>query len=341
VQTPLIAFVDSDCLLPDGWLAPLLAHFDDPMIGAVAPRVVGPDPPARTWIERFEHARPVLDRGPFPALVRPRTRVPFVPTAALLIRRDLIDSPAFDESLPLGEDVDLIWRIVDAGWDVRYEPSVQVRHESRPDVWSWARQRAGYGKSAAPLSLRHPGNLSPASLPVLTTSAVLLAGRRHPWSAAALLALASALAARRLGGRVEHPVSEAARLVARGTIVGTAVNAAGLARAWGPALAALAVAGRRTPAGRAAGAVLLVPALIDWRRSGRSMGLFRYAVAHVVDDVVYGSGVWAGCVRARTVRPLVPEVAAGRRTWPARAGRAQAEPNATTPRMLRPALRSS
>jgi hypothetical protein len=258
--------------------------------------------------------------------------VPFVPTAVLVVRRRLVDAAAFDESMPMGEDVDFVWRMVDAGWDVRYEPAVRVQHDARSDLRSWARQRMGYGKSAAPLSIRHPGNVAPASLPVLTTAAVLLAARRRPWSASGAIGLATVLAARRLARRVDHPVAEAARLVVRGALMGTAASTAGLARAWGPALSVLVVTGRgRTPLSRAAAAVMLLPALDDWRRSRPSMALVPYTVAHVADDVVYGWGVWLGCRRTRTFRPLVPEVVAGRRRWPASAGAAQTGPVQTGP----------
>ena len=40
VTTPLVAFVDSDCVPGPNWLEPLLGHFDDPMVAAVAPRIV-------------------------------------------------------------------------------------------------------------------------------------------------------------------------------------------------------------------------------------------------------------------------------------------------------------
>ncbi len=40
VTTPLVAFVDSDCVPDPHWLEPLLGHFDDPMVAAVAPRIV-------------------------------------------------------------------------------------------------------------------------------------------------------------------------------------------------------------------------------------------------------------------------------------------------------------
>ena len=40
VDTELVAFLDSDCVAPPGWLERLGRHFADPNVGAVAPRVV-------------------------------------------------------------------------------------------------------------------------------------------------------------------------------------------------------------------------------------------------------------------------------------------------------------
>ena len=39
IATDLVAFVDSDCAVPGGWLNRLTWMFDDPHLGAVAPRV--------------------------------------------------------------------------------------------------------------------------------------------------------------------------------------------------------------------------------------------------------------------------------------------------------------
>ena len=39
-DTPLVAFLDSDCVPGPGWLDALLPHFADPAVGAVAPRIV-------------------------------------------------------------------------------------------------------------------------------------------------------------------------------------------------------------------------------------------------------------------------------------------------------------
>ena len=150
VATPLVAFLDADVTTADReWFAPLLWHFDDSRVAMVAPRVRG-------------EARSPLDLGDQPGRVRAGTRVSYVPGAALVVRVEALDAiGGFDELLRFGEDVDLVWRLDDAGWQCRYDPSVTVWHEPR-DTWrERLRQHAGYGTSAAPLALRHPTALSP------------------------------------------------------------------------------------------------------------------------------------------------------------------------------------
>ncbi|MEX0767387.1 MAG: glycosyltransferase, partial [Microthrixaceae bacterium] len=45
VKADLVAFVDSDCTVTVGWLDPLLAHFANPAVVAVGPRVTAAPPP--------------------------------------------------------------------------------------------------------------------------------------------------------------------------------------------------------------------------------------------------------------------------------------------------------
>jgi hypothetical protein len=202
--------------------------------------------------------------------------------------------------------VDLVWRLVEAGWDVRYVPASTVRHHGAATLGGFLRRQAFYGSTAAPLGHRHADAVAPARLSTWTAVASLLVLARRPGLAAATMALSVASTARRLSGLVRRP---GALAMAGGSTERAALTAiGGLTRAWSPGLLlAVALGSRRTR--RLASTALLLPALSDWMRSSRRLDLIRYTGLHVADDTAYGIGVWAGCVRARSIRPLVPRVA--------------------------------
>ena len=302
VTTALVAFLDSDCVPEPGWLATTAAHFGDPLVGAVAPRV-RPDAarrraPAR---ERYAAARSPLDMGGRESAVVPGGRVPYVPTAALVVRRRALGD-GFDPRLRHGEDVDLVWRLHDAGWRVRLEPRATVRH-AEPDTWrALLARRHRYGTSAAPLSRRHPGRLAPLAVrPGPAAVAALLLARR-PRSAAALAAVQGAVAARRVRRTGVPAVAALPRPARAGADTLVRVGRAATTLA-GPALvAALCSRRARWPAL----VLLAAPPLREWARRRPRLDPARWTAACVADDVAYGLGVWRGCLAHRTAAPLRP-----------------------------------
>jgi mycofactocin system glycosyltransferase len=318
VHTPLVAFVDSDCVPTPDWLEPLLGHFDDPVVGAVAPRVVPAPrtPEARDAVSAYEAIRSSLDRGTAEGLVRRGTSIPYVPSAAMVVRAAVASgSELFDATLRGGEDVDLVWRLADAGWDVRYVPQSTVEHDGPATLSAFLARRVFYGMSAAPLSRRHPGALSPLDVSAWSSAVWLLAAKRRPVLALTTLALSVGLLADRLRGLTADPVALATRIAGEGTARAAVPALAGLTRAWSPALLA-GLAFRRTR--RAAALALLIPALADWMKDGDGeLPPGPYVALHVADDAAYGAGVWLGCAREGTVAPLVPRVSFRTRVWSA------------------------
>ena len=79
----------------------------------------------------------------------------------------------------------------------------------------------------------------------------------------------------------------------------------------------LGLAFRRT---RAVSALaLLIPASHDWASDPQGLDPVRAVAVHVADDVAYGTGVWVGCARERTLVPLIPRVSWRSRVWSASA----------------------
>ncbi|WP_295693323.1 mycofactocin biosynthesis glycosyltransferase MftF [Lapillicoccus sp.] len=312
-----VAFLDSDVVPQHGWLAALRRHFDDPLLGLVAPRVLGlaPDPAgrraarreARGWLHRYEAARSSLDLGDDPASVRPHGQVAYLPSAALMVRREAWGS-GFDEDLRVGEDVDLVWRTHEAGWRIRYEPAAVVRHEHRTDVSAWLSRKAFYGTSADLLAARHGDAVAPMVLNPWTAvfAGALLAQRR--WSipvAAAAYAVTTLRISRRLQ-RSDSPVRTAASLTAVGAVASLWQTASALNRHYWPVSVAAAVVSRR--ARRALLVAALAEALLDHHRTRSDLDPLRYLVARRLDDLAYGSGVWLGAWRGRSLRALRPAV---------------------------------
>ncbi len=311
VRTPLVAFLDSDCVAGPGWITELAAHFADPMVGAVAPRV-RPET-SQSTAGRYLDARAPADMGAQEARVLPLTRLSFVPTAALLVRREAIGD-GFDAGLRYGEDVDLVWRMTGAGWRVRYDPRAEVRHVE-PEGWArLVARRFWYGTSAAPLARRHPGMVPPLILQAWPAAAVaaLLAG--SPPAALAAYGAALGQLVRLLRGwdvparGVMRPMAASVRETWLGTgqwsiqfalpLVGAAIASPG-GRGW------------RTPAARrlALASLLAGPPAGAWLRSRPRLDPVRFALGYLADEMAYGAGVYAGAAAERLAEPLLPRIA--------------------------------
>jgi len=311
VRTPLVAFIDSDCVPRPGWLTELLPHFADPAVGAVAPRIVAHEP-GRGWLARYEEARSALDMGPTESIVRPGARVPYVPGAALVVRRAAA-AAGFAADMPVGEDVDFVWRLAAAGWHVRYEPRAAVGHRHRVRLCGWLRRRRDYGTSAAPLELRHPGTVPACTMSGWSALAWAAAAAGRPVTGAAITGATAALLARRLGPLTDGAWPLAGRLAGRGTLAAGRLLGSAVARTWWPVAlpAAAAIPRLRLPVA----AALIVPPVLDWRQRRPPMHPAGYVAARLLDDLAYSVGVWQGCIAHRTARPLLPAL-----WWWSRAG---------------------
>ncbi|HZV51349.1 MAG TPA: mycofactocin biosynthesis glycosyltransferase MftF [Candidatus Dormibacteraeota bacterium] len=311
----VLVFIDSDCRAEEGWLRELVTELAGPGVAAAGGRVL----PARErgWLERYEAVRSPLDLGPRPAPARPRTRVPYLVAANLAVRRaDFEAVGGFDERLRHGEDVDLCWRLVARGRSAVYQPLAAVRHDHRGRLRDFALTRARYAASEAALLRRHPENrrwlaLSPGAAAALAGMLAVLLGRRRPAALGGLaLAVETAIAVRRLSDLGISP-RPALGALAAGQAAGLYHLCRQLCRYYGlPALglALLAGRGRRRGALLGLGAAALLPALLDWRRLRPSLPPPAFAAAGLLDDLAYQAGLWFGCLRERTLVPLLVDL---------------------------------
>ena len=188
-----LCFLNPDSLVQPGWFRPLLAAIEHPGVGAAIPRFLGPD-------GRVQEAGSVIDRQGWSAAIGrghaaddPETLFPrmvdYGSAACLLIRRRTFRSAGgFDEAFypAYCEDVDLSFRLREAGLHTRYEPASTVIHAGTVSTANITRDRLIERNRR--LLLRRWGHLLDGRPPLLDVD-----DRPHR-----LLALRDALAADRI-----------------------------------------------------------------------------------------------------------------------------------------------
>jgi mycofactocin system glycosyltransferase len=308
VTTTFVVFVDNDMVVSPGALDTLLRHFIDPRVALAAPRIVGLAMVSRVnWISRYEDARSSLDLGPWPATVRPRARVSWISSAFVLARVDALGA-GFTDGMRVGEDVDLVWNLVDAGWRVRYEPAATCAHEHRVTFADWAKRKAFYGTGGHALAVRHPDNIAPAVLAPWSVGVVLALMAQRRWSiplALGISAVAAVRIARKLA-RHEHPVRIGLALTASGVGASISQAMALVTRHWWPVALVGSLVSKRMR--RATLAAALLDVVLDYRRTRPQLDIIRFGVARRADDIAYGAGLWLGALRGRSTAALRPDI---------------------------------
>ena len=311
-QTPLVAFLDSDCVPGAGRLAGRAA-------AALRRSRGGRGRPAHRAARGRAYLAGAVRGGEFhpghgPAAqhrpagiagaVRPRRR-PGRPQGGR--------GAGFAEDMQVGEDVDFVWRLAASGWRVRYEPAATMGHQHRVRLREWFARRKDYGTSAAALELRHPGAVRPLYASAWTAAAWLAAALGHPEAGAVVTGTGTALLARRLaqvtGEAWPRPAGSAAWRLAvaqagGGTLAAARPLGSAISRTWWPVAVPAAIAVRRLRLPLAA--LVLAPPLLDWLDRRPPLDPARYVAARLLDDAGYSLGVWQGCAERRTVRPLLP-----------------------------------
>jgi mycofactocin system glycosyltransferase len=298
---PLLWFVDVDVSLDNALdvLARLQPNFDDPLEGAVAPRIRGSNGPSLR--DRFEERFSPLDMGDRGALVIPNSVVHFVPSACLLIRRSSFGD-GFDETLRYGEDVDLVWRLHDQGWLVRYVADVAVTHRAR-DTWrGWWGQRLRYGQSSSELAKRHGARLAPFRADTWTLLAWMTALVGKPMVGLRIIDAARDQLRERLLATTENADMVAGELVGRGMVRAGPLMARAAVRTFGVVIVLSALHPKLR---RRALTLFVVGTAYRWRSTRVRAADIPLGVA---DDVAYGAGVISGAVRSRSLGALTPHI---------------------------------
>ena len=299
-----------------------------PRSALVGPRVSAT--PARAhprWFERYDAAASSLDpRDRLPAPVRPGAAVAWLPSACLVARTALARRRLRPETARRRGRRPRLAPGRRRAPACATTPTITVLHDVRPTARGWLGRKFVYGSGSAGLAARHGSHVAPAVLsPAMALAgAALLMRRRWSLPAAACALGMSARSVERALPRTlaaRPRVRLAGRLAARGTGWSVRQQSALLLRHWWPA-AALGCAVSASVR-RAVGTALVVDgcvALAERTRPGPSAPVL--LVGRRLDDLAYGTGLWWGAMRSRSLAALRPRRPGRPHRPPTRARRA-------------------
>lgn len=153
-SSPLVWFIDSDCVARPDTLSLLLSHMNDPRVAGVGGSYGNQHPDS--LLACLIHEEIIARHTIMP------TEVDFLGGFNVLYRRSILEAMnGFDElhfngpGSPGAEDAELAYRIRAAGHSLRFEPRSVVGHHHPTRLWRYLRSQRNHGYWRASLHLRH------------------------------------------------------------------------------------------------------------------------------------------------------------------------------------------
>jgi GT2 family glycosyltransferase len=147
----IVAYTDSDCYVDPDWLSLLVGQ----LLAGEASAVGGPNlTPDDGRLAACVAASP----GQPMHVLESDQVAEHIPGCNMAFRRDaLLAINGFDPQFrKAGDDVDICWRLQQAGQWITYAPGAFVWHHRRQTPKAYLRQQAGYGEAEALLRFKHP-----------------------------------------------------------------------------------------------------------------------------------------------------------------------------------------
>lgn len=150
-SSQFIWFVDSDCVAEPDALAALLPHVQDPKVGGVSGSYgTMTDHSLLSCLIHEEIVERHRGMG---------TRVNFLATFNVLYRRDALEKVGgFDERFLKGQDAELSFRVMDAGYELRFDIASRVKHYHPTKLTSYLRTQRQQGYWRLFLHAGHKGH---------------------------------------------------------------------------------------------------------------------------------------------------------------------------------------
>ena len=148
----IIAFTDSDCRADEDWLYYLVGDLaNGEFAGIGGPNFLPPeDSPVAAAVM-------VSPGGPAHVMLTDR-QAEHIPGCNMAFYKDaLVEVGGFDPIFrQAGDDVDICWRLQQAGYKIGFSPAAFVWHFRRSTLRAYLKQQHGYGEAEALLVRKHP-----------------------------------------------------------------------------------------------------------------------------------------------------------------------------------------
>jgi GT2 family glycosyltransferase len=151
----VIAYTDSDCFADPDWLTHLVYQLEHSGAAAVGGPNLTPDD---GWLAACVAAAP----GQPTHVLESDQVAEHVPGCNMAFRREaLLAINGFDPQYRrAGDDVDVCWRLHQAGKWITFAPGAFVWHHRRQGPRAYLKQQAGYGEAEALLCFQHPARFN-------------------------------------------------------------------------------------------------------------------------------------------------------------------------------------
>ncbi len=309
----ILAFIDSDCLAAPTWLKELAPAFRDPSMGALGGWVDAAY--EEKALDRYEKVKSSLQIGAHFKRTEDAERFFYVPACNFLVRRKaFLQAGGFAESLHVGEDVDLCWRLQDAGQTLEYRPMGRVLHKHRNRIAAFCARRFDYGTSEPMLQRLHTGRVKtlllpwPASLFWLTMLLCLFLKSPLPLAASTALLFRDVIRKHRKLKEREIPVSRAQVLIAiiRSHLSFVYHCCSFISRYYLIGVPLVSLFSPMT--GMILIIIHLIAGMVEYTVRKPKLNPFSFLLFFTLEQLSYQAGVWWACIRQVNFKPVLPRV---------------------------------
>lgn len=158
-ESEVVAFVDADMMVPEGWLESALATFRSVDADYMGCNVELTVPETPSIVARYDHHTGF----PVEQYVEHQR---FVPTCCLFVRRAVFeDVGLFDHRLLSGGDKEFGNRVHDAGYDMHFARDVTMFHPVRDSLPALVRKDFRVGRGLCQLQRYHPDRYGRPGVP--------------------------------------------------------------------------------------------------------------------------------------------------------------------------------